>query len=64
MDIRTKALALHRDNKGKIAIQSKIELKGKEDLGLAYTPGVAEPCKEIHRDKNLVCCLLYTSRCV
>ncbi|HRC53713.1 MAG TPA: malic enzyme-like NAD(P)-binding protein [Bacillota bacterium] len=54
MDIRTKALALHRDNKGKIAIQSKIELKGKEDLGLAYTPGVAEPCKEIHRDKNLV----------
>ena len=54
MDIRTKALALHRDNKGKIAIQSKIELKGKEDLGLAYTPGVAEPCKEIHRDRNLV----------
>ncbi|HOV65909.1 MAG TPA: malic enzyme-like NAD(P)-binding protein [Bacillota bacterium] len=54
MDIRTKALALHRDNKGKIAIQSKIELKGKEDLGLEYTPGVAEPCKEIHRDKNLV----------
>ena len=54
MDIRTKALALHRDNKGKIAIQSKIELKDKEDLGLAYTPGVAEPCKEIHRDRNLV----------
>ncbi|MBP8614494.1 MAG: NAD-dependent malic enzyme [Firmicutes bacterium] len=54
MDIRTKALALHKDNKGKIAIQSKIELKDKDDLGLAYTPGVAEPCKEIHRDKDLV----------
>jgi len=54
MDLRTKALALHRENKGKIAIRSKIELKGKDDLGLAYTPGVAEPCKEIHRDKDLV----------
>ena len=54
MDLREKALALHRDNKGKIAIQSKVELKDKDDLGLAYTPGVAEPCKEIHRDKELV----------
>ncbi len=54
MDLRTKALALHKENQGKIAIRSKIELKDREALGLAYTPGVAEPCKEIHRDKNLV----------
>ena len=39
MDLREKALALHRDNKGKIAIQSKVELKDKDDLGLAYARG-------------------------
>ncbi len=54
MDLRTRALALHSENKGKVGIKSKIELKNKDDLGLAYTPGVAEPCKEIHRDKDLV----------
>lgn len=54
MDLRTKALSLHKDNKGKIAIKSKIELKDRDDLGLAYTPGVAEPCKEIHKNKDLV----------
>lgn len=54
MDLRTKALSLHKENRGKIAIRSKIELKDREALGLAYTPGVAEPCKEIHRDKELV----------
>src|SRR5690606_40402550 len=54
MDLRTRALALHRENRGKVGIVSKIELRGKDDLGLAYTPGVAEPCKEIHRDKDLV----------
>ncbi len=54
MDVRTKALNLHRENKGKIEIKSKIEVKDKDDLGLAYTPGVAEPCKEIHKDKEKV----------
>lgn len=54
MDLRTRALALHRENKGKVGIRSKVELKDKDDLGLAYTPGVAEPCKEIHQDKDLV----------
>jgi malate dehydrogenase (oxaloacetate-decarboxylating) len=54
VDLRTRALALHRENKGKVGIRSKVELKDKDDLGLAYTPGVAEPCKEIHQDKDLV----------
>ncbi|MCG0277803.1 MAG: NAD-dependent malic enzyme [Thermanaeromonas sp.] len=60
MDLRTKALALHKENQGKIAIQSKVAVKNREDLSLAYTPGVAEPCKEIHQNKELV--WEYTSR--
>ncbi|SMB97579.1 malate dehydrogenase (oxaloacetate-decarboxylating) [Thermanaeromonas toyohensis ToBE] len=60
MDLRTKALTLHKENKGKIAIQSKVAVKNREDLSLAYTPGVAEPCKEIHQNKELV--WEYTSR--
>ncbi len=45
-----KALELHREWKGKISTQSKCEVKTREDLALAYTPGVAEPCKMIHED--------------
>jgi len=60
MDLRTKALTLHKENKGKISIQSKVAVKNREDLSLAYTPGVAEPCKEIHQNKELV--WEYTSR--
>ncbi|NPV26046.1 MAG: NAD-dependent malic enzyme [Firmicutes bacterium] len=47
MDIRETALKLHKDNQGKIAVISKVPLKNQRDLSLAYTPGVAEPCKEI-----------------
>ncbi len=53
MDIREAALKLHRDNQGKLAVASKVPLATREDLSLAYTPGVAEPCKEIKADKNL-----------
>ncbi len=45
-----KALELHKQWKGKISTQSKCEVKTREDLALAYTPGVAEPCKVIHED--------------
>lgn len=45
-----KALAMHKDNVGKIAVASKVKVKTSEDLTLAYSPGVAEPCKEIHKD--------------
>ena len=51
--LREQALALHADKAGKIEIVSKVALKAREDLNLAYTPGVAEPCKEIHRDRDL-----------
>ncbi|TCT14641.1 malate dehydrogenase (oxaloacetate-decarboxylating) [Natranaerovirga pectinivora] len=47
MDTREKALALHREWKGKIETTSKCAVCTREDLALAYTPGVAEPCKEI-----------------
>ena len=45
-----KALELHAHWKGKISTEPKCTLKTREDLALAYTPGVAEPCKEIHAD--------------
>jgi len=51
--LREKALALHADNRGKLETVGKVPLKGKDDLSLAYTPGVAEPCKEIARDASL-----------
>jgi malate dehydrogenase (oxaloacetate-decarboxylating) len=54
LDFKEQALELHRRNKGKLAIASKVPLRNRQDLTLAYTPGVAEPCKEIAQDKNLV----------
>ncbi len=50
MDLKKQALKLHKDNRGKIEVALKVPLESKEDLTLAYTPGVAEPCKEIARD--------------
>lgn len=47
-----KALELHAQWKGKISTEPKCQLKSREDLALAYTPGVAEPCKVIHEDKT------------
>lgn len=39
---------MHRVNQGKLATESKVTVKNERDLSLAYSPGVAEPCKEIH----------------
>lgn len=47
-----KALALHKEKKGKIEIRSKVPLRTPEDLTLAYTPGVAAPCLEIQKDSS------------
>lgn len=47
-----KALKLHKEWNGKIETTSKCSVKTREDLALAYTPGVAEPCKVIANDKN------------
>jgi len=54
MDIQKESLKLHEKLKGKLEIKSKMALKTKEDFSLAYTPGVAEPCKEIAKDKNKI----------
>lgn len=54
MSVRERALELHARHRGKIAVVSKVPLSTVDDLSLAYTPGVAEPCKEIHRNKELV----------
>ena len=59
-DIQKQSLELHRKTKGKIAIQSKMPLKTRLDLSLAYTPGVAEPCREIAKNKEKV--YEYTSK--
>jgi malate dehydrogenase (oxaloacetate-decarboxylating) len=54
MDLREEALKLHKDNKGKIEVVSKVKVENARDLSLAYTPGVAEPCKEIHLNPDLI----------
>ena len=52
MDIYQKSLKFHEDNKGKIEIKSKVEVNNADDLSLAYSPGVAEPCRAIAEDKD------------
>lgn len=54
MSLRDDALKMHKDNQGKLNIMSKVPVTDKDSLSLAYTPGVAEPCKEINKDENLV----------
>jgi malate dehydrogenase (oxaloacetate-decarboxylating) len=53
MNFREESLKLHGEWKGKIEVISKVPVKAKEDLSLAYTPGVAEPCLAIQKDVNL-----------
>lgn len=54
MDVYKKSLEMHREKKGKLEICSKVALKSQEDMSLAYTPGVAEPCREIAANKDSV----------
>ena len=54
MTLREEALHIHRINKGKLESKSKIPVRNAHDLSLAYSPGVAEPCKDIYDDKNKV----------
>lgn len=51
-DVYTQSIELHRRNKGKLGVAPIIEVKDKSDLSLVYTPGVAQVCREIVRDKN------------
>ncbi|MHC1686911.1 MAG: NADP-dependent malic enzyme [Methanothrix sp.] len=60
MSLREDALAFHKAAKGKIAVHSKVPCSSKQDLSLAYTPGVAEPCREIEKNPDDV--YEYTSK--
>lgn len=53
-DIYQKSLVAHKNWKGKLRTVLVAPLNNKDDLSLAYTPGVAEPCREIHRNSELV----------
>ena len=50
MDYAKESLRLHKEWKGKIEMVNRVPVKTKEDLSLAYTPGVAQPCLEIQKD--------------
>lgn len=52
MTTNEKALQLHEEWNGKLTTESKCTIQSREDLALAYTPGVAEPCKVIAKDKE------------
>jgi len=52
--LRAEALHMHKVNQGKLSVQSKVPIRNKDDLSLAYSPGVAEPCKEIFENRKYV----------
>lgn len=52
--LREEALHMHRENQGKLETTSKVHVRNARDLSLAYSPGVAEPCKEIFEDVESV----------
>jgi len=60
MNINEEALKLHQENRGKIEVISKTEVKDMHDLAVVYTPGVAEPCRKIHHKTSEV--YKYTSK--
>ncbi len=60
VSLRDDALKLHLDNRGKISVESKVTVRDARDLSLAYSPGVAEPCKDIAQNRDLV--NVYTNR--
>ncbi|MFT8343583.1 MAG: malic enzyme-like NAD(P)-binding protein [Clostridium beijerinckii] len=60
MNYFEESLKLHEEKQGKISITSKVKVETRDDLSLAYTPGVAEPCRKIHEDQENV--YKYTSK--
>ena len=60
MNIYEESLKFHKELKGKLEISSRVKIENEKDLSLAYTPGVAEPCREIH--KNPSTAYLYTRK--
>ena len=60
MDVFKESLKLHETHQGKLEIKAKVSVKTKEDLSLAYSPGVARPCEEIAKNPEAV--YTYTSK--
>ncbi len=54
MSLREDALKMHQEKQGKLEVNTKVEVKNAKDLSLAYSPGVAEPCKVIHEEPETV----------
>ena len=54
------SLELHEKHTGKISVSSKVDLNNRDDLSIAYTPGVSEPCRKIHSNPDDV--YKYTSK--
>lgn len=54
MTLREEALHMHLINKGKLELKSKVQVRNAKDLSLAYSPGVAEPCKDIYENTDKV----------
>lgn len=54
MDYAKESLRLHGEWKGKIEVVTRVPVENKDDLSLAYTPGVAQPCREIHNNPETV----------
>ena len=54
IDYAAESLKVHAFYRGKLSVVSKVTINDRDDLSVAYTPGVAEPCKKIHEDKSLV----------
>ncbi|HVI21125.1 MAG TPA: malic enzyme-like NAD(P)-binding protein [Bacillus sp. (in: firmicutes)] len=52
--LRNDTLKMHMENQGKLGVHSKVPLRNAEDLSLAYSPGVAEPCMDIYEDESKV----------
>ena len=52
MDYAAESLRIHEQFKGKLTVKSRVSIQDKEDLSIAYTPGVAEPCRKIHDNKD------------
>ena len=53
-DVYQESLKLHEEHHGKISVESKVKVANMKDLSLAYTPGVTQPCREIHADAEAI----------
>lgn len=64
MNYNEASLEMHRRHKGKLSVESVVPIENKDDLSTAYTPGVAEPCRAIAKDKSLAWDLTIKGRTV